>query len=86
MPKAIKAKAGRHEFLILEVGDVRSVGASLVLRGQADTFDKAKAEVDLLAINTAARLAIVETVGVYVREPVVNVKSVGDSVLPAPVP
>jgi hypothetical protein len=77
-----KAKVGKGEFLILEVGDTRGVGASFVLRGQAETLAKAKAELDKLAVGTAARLAIVETMGVYVREPVVTVKSVGDTILP----
>lgn len=77
-----KAKSKKGEFLILEVGDARAAGGSLVIRGQAETLADAKVALDKLAVGTAARLAIVETLGVYVREPVVTVKSAGETILP----
>ena len=78
-----KAKAGKSEFLILEIGEVRGAGASFVLRGVADSEAKAKQELEKLDVGTAARLAIVETRGVFIREPVVTVKALAEHVVPA---
>jgi len=77
-----KAKAAKSEFLILEVGETRGTGATYVLRGVATSEAKAKEELQKLAVGSAARLAIVQTRGVFVREPVVTVKAVGQSIVP----
>ena len=77
-----KSKSSKAEYLILEVGDVRGSGATFVLRSQAPTLAKAKAALEKLAASTSARMAIVSTVGVFVREPVVTVKSIGGTIVP----
>ncbi len=71
MPKGV----AKGEFLILEVGEARSIGAALVLRGVAESEKKAKEDLEKMSAASGARLAIVETRGVFTREPVVTLKS-----------
>jgi hypothetical protein len=78
-----KERVAKREFLILEVGETHVPGSSFILRGVAESEARARDEIQKMAIAGGVRLAIVETKGVFVREPVVTIKPVGELIVTA---